>query len=150
MEHGGWHKGAHTRYERFIDKDLVLIILLCRDPEDTPAFEAFFKAIREIMRGREPEPFRTLEERMVQNPDKAAWESFCGKYAHEEGDTFYPDEIYMRDGNLYVKWMRGGGRGFRWKLYPLGDNEFAIKKFDFTIRFGDGQLTCFDEVYKKL
>ena len=42
------------------------------------------------------------------------------------------------------------GAGFHWKLYPLGDNEFAIKKFEFTIRFCDGQLTCFDEVYKKL
>ena len=87
---------------------------------------------------------------MEQNPDKSAWESFCGKYAHEEGDTFYPDEVYLRDENLYVKWMRTHGDGFNWKLYPLGDNEFGIKKFDFTIRFGEGQLTCFDEVYRKL
>ena len=46
--------------------------------------------------------------------------------------------------------MRTHGDGFNWKLYPLGDNEFGIKKFDFTIRFGEGQLTCFDEVYRKL
>ena len=149
VEHGGWHKGAHTRYERFIDKDLVLIILLCRDPEDTPAFEAFFKAIREIMRGREPEPFRTLEERMVRDPDKSAWASFCGKFAHEEDDCFYPDEVFLRDGELYVKWMRGHGAGFTWRLYPLGGDEFGIKKFDFTLRLSAEGLTVFDELYKK-
>ena len=150
VAHGGWHKGAYAQYERFVDADGLLVLLYCRDPEDSHAGEAFLEGVREIIRGKEPRPVRTLEERMVQNPDKSAWESFCGSYAHEEGDNFYPDEVYMRDGDMFVKWMRGHGAGFDWKLYPLGDNEFAIKKFDFTIRFGDGQLTCFDEVYKKL
>ena len=150
VAHGGWHKGAYAQYERFVDADGLLVLLYCRDPEDSHAGEAFLEGVREIIRGKEPRPVRTLGERMVQNPDKSAWESFCGSYAHEEGDNFYPDEVYMRDGDLFVKWMRGHGAGFDWKLYPLGDNEFAIKKFDFTIRFGDGQLTCFDEVYKKL
>ena len=150
VAHDGWHKGAYAQYERFVDADRLLILLYCRDPEDSHAGEAFLEGIREIIRGKEPRPVRTLEERMVKDPDRSAWESFCGKYAHEEGDIFYPDEVYMRDGDLFVKWMRGHGAGFNWKLYPLGDNEFAIKKFDFTIRFGDGQLTCFDEVYKKL
>ena len=150
VAHDGWHKGAYAQYERFVDADRLLVLLYCRDPEDSHAGEAFLEGIREIIRGKEPRPVRTLEERMVQTPDKAAWESFCGSYAHEEGDNFYPDEVYMRDGDMFVKWMRGHGAGFDWKLYPLGDNEFAIKKFDFTIRFGDGQLTCFDEVYKKL
>ena len=68
----------------------------------------------------------------------------------DEITKFYPDEVDLRDGDLYVKWMRGHGAGFDWKLYPLGGNEFGIKKFDFTIRFSEGQLTCFDEVYKKL
>lgn len=148
--HSGWHKGAYAWYERFMDADGLLVLLYCRDPEDSHAAQAFFEDMRAIARGEEPQPIRTLEERMVQNPDKSAWERFCGKYAHEEGDTFYPDEVYLRDGDLYVKWMRGHGAGFHWKLYPLGDNEFGIKKFDFTIRFGEGQLTCFDEVYKKL
>ena len=150
VAHGGWHKGAYAQYERFVDADGLLVLLYCRDPEDSHAGEAFLEGVREIIRGKEPRPVRTLEERMVQNPDKSAWESFCGSYAHEEGDNFYPDEVYMRDGDMFVKWMRGHGAGFDWKLYPLGDNEFAIKKFDFTIRFGDGQLTCFDEVYRKL
>ena len=149
VAHGGWHKGAYAQYERFVDADGLLVLLYCRDPEDSHAGEAFLEGVRDVIHGREPRPVRTLEERMVQNPDRSAWESFCGKYAHEEGDDFYPDEIYMRDGDLFVKWIRGHG-GFDWKLYPMDDNEFAIKKFDFTIRFGDGQLTCFDEVYKKL
>ena len=46
--------------------------------------------------------------------------------------------------------MRGHGAGFDWKLYPLGDNEFGIKKSDFTIRFGEGRLACYDEAYRKL
>ena len=150
VAHGGWHKGAYAQYERFIDADALLVLLYCRDPEDSHAGDAFIEGMRDIIRGKEPRPVRTLEERSVPAPDKSAWESFCGKYAHEEGDCFYPDEVYLRNGDLYVKWMRGHGAGFDWKLYPLGDDEFGIKKFDFTIRFGEGQLTCFDEVYKKV
>ena len=150
VAHDGWHKGSYAQYERFLDTDGVLVLLYCRDPEDSHAAAAFLEGLRAIVRGKEPGPVCTLEERMLQNPDTSAWESYCGKYAHEEDDTFYPDEVYLRDGDLYVKWMRGYGAGFRWKLYPLGNDEFAIKKFDFTIRFGEGQLICFDEVYKKL
>ena len=156
VAHGGWHKGSYAQYERFVDADRLLVLLYCRDPEDSHAGEAFLEGVREIIRGKEPRPVRTLEERMVQNPDKSAWESFCGSYAHEEGDNFYPDEVYMRDGDLFVKWMRGHGAGFNWRLYPLGDNEFGIKKFDFTIRFGEGTLTPLygdgedEEVYRKL
>ena len=148
--HGGWHKGAYAQYERYVDADGLLVLLYCRDPEDSHVGQAFLEGIRDIARGREPRPVRTLEERMIRDPDKSAWESFCGRYVHEEGDSFYPEEVYLRDGDLYVKWMRGHGAGFHWKLYPLGDNTFGIKKFDFTIRFGEGTLTCFDEVYKKL
>ena len=42
------------------------------------------------------------------------------------------------------------GDGFNWHLYPLADNEFAIKKFDFTISFGEGSLCCLDEEYRKV
>ena len=148
--HGGWHKGAYAQYERYLDADSLLVLLYCRDPEDSHAGQVFFEGLRDIIKGKEPRPVRTLEERMVQDPDRSAWERYCGKYAHEEGDCFYPDAVYLRDGDLYVKWMRGHGAGFDWKLYPLGDDEFGIKKFDFTIRLGEDALSCFDEVYKKL
>ena len=150
VAHSGWHKGAYAQYERYPDTQGLLVLLYCRDPEDSHAAQAFLEGIRDVIRGIEPGPVRTLEERMIQTPDQSAWAGFCGKYAHEADDCFYPDEVYLQDGDLYVKWMRGHGAGFRWKLYPLGDNEFGIKKFDFTIRFGEGQLICFDEVYKKL
>ena len=87
---------------------------------------------------------------MVRNPDKSAWSSYCGRFAHEEDDNFYPEEVFLRDGELYVKWMRGHGEGFLWRLYPLGDDEFGIKKFDFTLRLSSEGLTCFAEIYKKL
>lgn len=150
VEHGGWHKGAHTRYERFIDKDLVLIILLCRDPEDTPAFEAFFKAIREIMRGREPEPFRTLEERMVRDPDKSAWASFCGKYEHPEDAEFIVDEVFMKDGELHAKAIDDDGDPLEFRLYPLGENEFGRKGRMFKLTFGDGCVMYDDFTCKKM
>ena len=150
VAHDGWHKGSYAQYERFLDAEGLLVLLYCRDPEDSHAAQAFLEGVRAILRGETPPPVRTLEERMVQAPDRSGWERFCGKYAHEDGDTFYPDEVFLRDGDLYVKWMRGHGAGFVWKLYPLGDSEFGIKKFDFTIRFGEGQLTCYDEVYRKL
>ena len=156
VAHGGWHKGAYAQYERYVDADALLVLLYCRDPEDSHASQAFIEGMRDIIQGKEPRPVRTLEERMVQNPDKSAWERFCGKFAHEEGDCFYPEEVYLRDGELHVKWMRGHGAGFDWKLYPLGNNEFGIKKFDFIIRFGKGTLTPLygdgedEEVYRKL
>ena len=150
VAHGGWHKGAYAQYERYVDVDALLVLLYCRDPEDSHASQAFIEGMRDIIQGKEPRPVRTLEERMVQNPDKSAWERFCGRFAHEEGDCFYPEEVYLRDGALYVKWMRNTGAGFHWKLYPLGGNEFGIKKFDFTVQLAEDGLTCFDEFYKKI
>ena len=150
VKHDGWHKGAYAEYERYVDADGLLVLLYCRDPEDSHAGQAFLEGLRAIAGGGEPQPICTLEERMIRDPDKSAWERFCGRYAHEDGDNFYPDEVFLRDGELFVKWMRGHGAGFTWRLYPLGDNEFGIKKFDFTIRFVEGGLECFDEVYKKL
>jgi hypothetical protein len=46
--------------------------------------------------------------------------------------------------------MRGHGEGFLWRLYPLGGDEFGIKKFDFTLSLSAEGLRCFDELYKKL
>ena len=35
VAHGGWHKGAYAQYERFVDADGLLVLLYCRDPEDS-------------------------------------------------------------------------------------------------------------------
>ena len=148
--HSGWHKGATSWYERFVDADRVLVMLWSRDAEDDIAYSAFREGMRAIAMDREPEPLRTIEEIAVEDPDRSEWESYCGKYAHEEGDTFYPDEVYRRDGALYVRFVQAVRGELEARLYPFGEHEFGMKHFSFTLRLENGTLTMFDEVYRKL
>ncbi len=148
--HSGWHKGATSWYERFVDADRVLVMLWSRDAEDDIAYSAFMEGMRAIAMDREPEPLRTIEEIAAEDPDRSEWESCCGKYAHEEGDTFYPDEVYRRDGALYVRFVQAVRGELEARLYPFGEHEFGMKHFSFTLRLENGTLTMFDEVYRKL
>ena len=148
--HDGWHKGATSWYERFVDADRVLILLWSRDAEDDMAYDAFRKGMQAIAKGREPEPIRAIEEVALKDPDRSDWESFCGKYAHEEGDCFYPDEIYRKDKELYVRFIQAVRGVLDARLYPLGDDTFGMKHFSFTMRLENGALTMFDQVYRKL
>ena len=134
---GGWPEYA-TWYERFIDEDKVIIKCSCRDQLDARANNALVPGLHAIAMGNEPEPVRSVEEIAVKDPDKSKWESFCGKYEKPD-DDLYVDEVFLRDGELFVKLIEECS-AWEAKLYPLGDDKFGIKRYSPVFEFGDGCL----------
>ena len=149
VSHSGGMPGVHTWYERFVDKDKVLVILCSREELDARAHSGFFSALRAIARGEEPEPLITIEDIAVKDPDKSQWESFCGKYEHPEDDDFVIDEVFMKDGELYAK-VPGYEVTYEYRLYPIGENEFGRKGGMLKLKIGDGCLMFGDITCKKL
>ena len=146
---GGW-PGYAAWFERFIDADRVLILLICRDERDGKAYEAFFEGMRAIARDKEPAPIRSIEELALQEPDRSGWPALCGKYDYEYPDAqFRIEEILDRDGALYAGIVYHG-KPHELKLYPLGDNKFGVKIFSSELSFGDEGLSFWGKTGKKI
>ena len=139
--HSGGMPGVGTWFERFLDADRVLVFLSNRDSEDARAFWSFETALEAIARDREPDPIKCLEDVVIQNPDKSAWESFCGKYEHPEDDDFIVDEVWIEDGELYARAFDDDGDELKFRLYPIGENEFGRKGGMVRIAFSRDGLT---------
>ena len=150
VSHSGGMPGVHTWYERFIDADRTLVILSSKDLLDARAHYGFFSALRDIAKGREPKPIRTIEDIEVKNPNRSKWESFCGKYEHPEDADFIIDEVYMKDGDLYAKAVDDDGDHLDFRLWPIGENEFGRKGGMLDLKFGDGCLMFDGYTFKKL
>ena len=148
VNHSGGMPGLETWFEHFVDKDRVLVIFNCRDPEDAKAYDAFFNGMRAVAKDQEPGAVRTVEELAIREPDKSGWESFCGKYDYSCED-FRIGEIFMKDGDLYAEMSYSGG-SFSYKLYPLEDGSFAMKLYYGNITFGEGTLSLWGETGHKL
>ena len=144
VSHSGGMPGVATWFERFIDADRTLVILINRDAEEYRAEAGFWDGMQLIARDREPEPIRTIEELMIRDPDKSKWESFCGKYEHPEDADFILDEVWMRDGALYARAIDEDGDGMEFRLYPLGENEFGRKGGMLKLTFGE-DCAMYDE-----
>ena len=91
-----------------------------------------------IAADKEPVPVRTIEEVEVKDADRTGWEAFCGKYEKPDDDLFV-DQVFMRDGELFARLIEKS-RAWEAKLYPLGGNEFGIKRYSLAFKFGDGSL----------
>ena len=150
VSHSGGMPGVATWFERWIDEDRVLIILDSRNPMDYRAFQAYWDGMRAIARDKEPQPVRTIEEIAIQNPDKSKWESFCGRYEHPEDADFIVDEVWMQDDDLYAKTIDEDGDEMKFRLYPIGENEFGRKGGMLKVTFGDGCLTVDGKTSNKL
>ena len=151
LSHSGGWPGVSTWYGRYLDADRVLVLLNCREPLDGRGGSAFQHAMSAVGRGEEPKPLTCIEDIVEQDPDRSGWEAFCGKYEPFPGDD-YIDEVYMKDGELWVNIVSDLGYPYTWRLYPLGENVFGFKEDedDIEIEFGDGCFTCEDETHKKL
>ena len=103
-----------------------------------------------IARDKKPEPITCIEEIMIKDPDKSKWESFCGKYEHPADADFIVDEVWMQDGELYAKAIDEDGDEMRFRLYPIGENEFGRKGGMLKVKFGDGCVAYDDLTCKKL
>ena len=56
----------------------------------------------------------------------------------------------MEDGELYAKTIDDDGDEMKFRLYPIGENEFGRKGGFLKITFGDGCLTVDDIIRRKL
>ena len=150
VSHSGGMPGLATWFERFVDADRVIVTMNCRDFADIRAYLGFSQGLENIARDKEPEAFKTIEDIAVKDPDKSQWESFCGKYEHPEDADFIVDEVWMQDGELYAKAIDEDGDEMRFRLYPIGENEFGRKGGMLKVKFGDGCLMIDDFTCKKL
>ena len=150
VSHSGGMPGVATWFERFVDADRVLVILSSRDYRDVRAYLGYWDGMEAIARDKEPEPIVCIEDIAIQNPDKSKWESFCGKYEHPADADFIVDEVWMQDGELYAKAIDEDGDELRFRLYPLGEDEFGRKGGMLKLKFGDGCVSYDDFTCKKL
>ena len=149
VSHSGGMPGVHTWFERFIDKDRVLVILSCREPRDYRAHTAVFSGMRDIAKDREPAPVRTIEEISLKDPDRSKWESFCGKY-EKMVEEFPLEEVFMKEEDLYAKVVWDEDDQMTCKLYPVSENKFGRKGGMVEITFGEGCLVIDGKTCKKL
>ncbi len=150
VSHSGGMPGLGTWFERFVDKDRVLILMNCRDFEDVRAYLSFEQGLENIARDKDPEPFKTIEDLVIKDPDKSKWESFCGKYEHPEESDFIVDEVFMKDGELHANAIDDEGDALTFRLYPTGGNTFCRKRGMLRVTFGEGCLMFDDITCKKL
>ncbi len=150
VSHSGGMPGVNTWFERFLDADRMLLILINRDSEEYRTIAGFWNGMQMIARDQEPEPIRTIEDLAIKNPDKSKWESYCGKYEHPEDADFIVDEVFLKDGELWAKAIDDDGDEMTFRLYPIGENEFGRKGGLARIVFGEGSLTVNDITSKKL
>lgn len=150
VSHSGGMPGVATWFERFVDADRVLVILSSRDYRDVRAYLGYWDGMEAIARDKEPEPIVCIEDIAIQNPDKSKWKRFCGKYEHPADADFIVDEVWMQDGELYAKAIDEDGDEMRFRLYPLGEDEFGRKGGMLKLKFGDGCVSYDDFTCKKL
>ncbi len=151
VRHSGGMPGVGTWFERFIDADRVLIILSNRDIDDARAYKSFYNGMEAIARDKEPEPIITINDDILKDPDKSKWDSYCGKYEHPEDEDFVIDEVFMKDGELFVKIIdEEDDEEFECRLYPIGENEFGRKRGMIKLTFGEGCVTYGGNTCKKL
>ncbi len=75
--------------------------------------------------------------KLIKNPDKSKWESYCGKY-ETNFKNFKLKEVWMKDGDLYGKASNEVRNNFTFKFYPIGDNVFGRRDGNAIVKFEDG------------
>ena len=105
--------------------------------------------MRAIARDQDPGPVQTIEDLAVKDPNKSKWDSFCGKYERPGDADFAVDEVFLKDGELYIRAI-DGGEELEFRLYPIGENEFGRKGGMLKLKFGDGCLMMEGLTCKKL
>ena len=75
--------------------------------------------------------------KLIKNPDKSKWESYCGKY-ETNFKNFKLKEVWMKDGDLYGKASNEVRNNFTFKFYPIRDNVFGRRDGNAIVKFEDG------------
>ena len=150
VSHSGGMPGVATWFERFIDADRVLVILTNRDYRDVRAHLGYREGMEAIARDKEPEPIVSIEDISLKTADKSKWNSFCGKYEHPGDDDFTVDEVWMQDGELHARAFDEDGDELKFRLYPIGEDEFGRKGGMVKLRFGNDCVMYSDFTCQKL
>ena len=148
--HSGGMPGLSTWFERFVDRDRVLIFLCCRERTDARAYWGFEEALEAVARDKKPAPIKCLDDLVVKDPDRSKWAGFCGKYEHPEDAEFIIDEVFLKNGELYANAMDDDGDELSFRLYPIGKDEFGRKGGLLDVTFGDGCLSFDGMTCKKI
>ena len=147
--HSGSWPGYWTWYERFVDADKTLILLRCRDAVDGRAHRTFLQGLRAIAKGKEPGPVRFIEDLEVRDPDRSAWEEFCGEYERPADREFCLEKVYIKGDELFGTFFTQAG-SLDQKLYQLDEKVFGIKKYPYPITFEEDSVNFFGETCRKL
>ena len=88
-------------------------------------------------------------DRVIKNPDKSEWDSFCGKYQRLDDESrIY--EIYKKNGDLFYHFVNPENKVFDLRMYPVGERAFGINEDDFTMVFENDGMTLAGLPCKKL
>lgn len=150
VSHSGSWPGYGTWFERFIDADRTLIMLRCRDPKDARAYRSFLEGMGSIAKGEMPGNIRTVEDIAVADPDRKAWEDYCGEYENPEGEDACLNKVFVRDGALYGTFTIYRGEPCDVRMYQIGEKEFGIKRYDLPITFEEGYVSYLGQKCRKL
>ena len=102
-----------------------------------------------IVKDEEPTPIKTVEDIAEKFTDRSQWESFCGRYERKEEAGFTVDEVYMKDGELYVRAFEDEDE-IEIRLYQVGENEFGRKDNWQILRFGENCIYYDDMTCRRL
>ena len=149
VSHTGHWAGNETYFERLLNGDRVLIFLSNHLPLDARANRSFWTGMKAIFKDEEPEAVSSIVDITVKDSDESGWESFCGKYDHEEDCLFGVEEVFIKDGELHAVAVDDSIRT-SFRLYPAGDNIFIRKSGLEKFEFADGCIIVDGVKNKKL
>ncbi|MBO4562211.1 MAG: GNAT family N-acetyltransferase [Clostridia bacterium] len=113
-EHGGWNEGFITKWMFSLREDLCTASMLnhAKNKLHENQCELAFKL------------FQDGESYLAKKPGKKAVKAYCGKYEHTEGAEPVIDEVFLKDGELYARFIGKDGE-FESELYSIGKDTFG-------------------------
>ena len=139
--HGGWNEGFLTAWWFSLREDLCVASMINRSTEELGCKQTEIAI----------ELFQTVEEDLADAPGKRRLKAFCGKYEHPRNADLCVDEVFLRDGKLYAKFIDTERGEFTGQLYPIGKNAFGRKGGFTKLTFGKDCVTVNEkETCKKL
>ncbi|MBP5311409.1 MAG: serine hydrolase [Clostridia bacterium] len=139
-EHGGWNEGFLTEWLFSLREDLCVASMFNRSTDELDWKQSYIAI----------ELFQTMEEDLAEKPGKGRLKALCGKYEHPENADFCVDEVFMKDGKLYAKFIDEEQGVFTSQLYPIGKKTFGRKGGFAKIILGENCLTVNGITCKKL
>ena len=132
--HDGWNEGFLTTWMFSLRENLSAAVMFNRSTEELDWKQSYIAI----------ELFQTVEEAMAGEADRADWASYCGRYEQLYED-FRLDEVFMKDGKLYVKFIDEEDGVKTSQLYPIGEKTFGRKGGFTRLTFGENCLTINDQ-----